>query len=230
MAVWSMTAAYEKALLDSPVLVADGLVLRLDAGNSASYPGTGTTWTNLGTAGSAANGTLTNGPTFSTSGGGSLVFDGVDDFVNITVTRTASCTFSAWATITSFSGINPMLFIAGPDSSGPDLYFSSGVIAWNSWDGTTASFGSIPATANNGNWHNYVVVVDAVANSTKLYYDGSLLGTTTYKSAAVSTNLRIAASTGYWPGKVAHFMVNNIAFTASQVTSNFSTLRTRFGA
>jgi hypothetical protein len=62
-------------------LVRNGLVLALDAGRTLSYPGSGTTWTDL--SGNGNTGTLTNGPTYSSANGGSLVFDGVDDYVNL---------------------------------------------------------------------------------------------------------------------------------------------------
>ena len=61
-----------KMLTHSPRIITDGLVLCLDAANKQSYPGSGTVWTDL--AGSN-NGTLTNGPTFSSANGGSIVFD-----------------------------------------------------------------------------------------------------------------------------------------------------------
>ena len=67
-------------LTHSPRIITDGLVLCLDAANRQSYPGSGTVWTDL--AGSN-NGTLTNGPTFSSANGGSIVFDGVDDFIEL---------------------------------------------------------------------------------------------------------------------------------------------------
>ena len=62
----------------SPKIVTDGLVFAVDAANKKSYPGSGTTWTDL--AGSN-DGTLTNGPTFDSGDGGSIVFDGTDDYV-----------------------------------------------------------------------------------------------------------------------------------------------------
>jgi len=62
----------------NPRIVTDGLVLCLDVGNTKSYPGSGTTWTDL--SGNGNNGTLTNGPTYSSSNGGSLVFDGTNDY------------------------------------------------------------------------------------------------------------------------------------------------------
>jgi hypothetical protein len=60
-------------------LVQDGLVLHLDAGNKTSYPGSGATWTDISV--NSNNGTLTNGPTYDPANKGSIVFDGVDDYV-----------------------------------------------------------------------------------------------------------------------------------------------------
>ena len=68
------------ALHHFPRITTDGLVLCLDAGNPLSYPGTGTTWTDL--SGNGNDGTLVNGVGYNGSNGGSLVFDGVDDNCN----------------------------------------------------------------------------------------------------------------------------------------------------
>ncbi len=67
------------SFVHSPKIVTDGLVLALDAGNTKSYTSGSTTW--FDKSGNANNGTLTNGPTFSSANGGSIVFDGVDDRV-----------------------------------------------------------------------------------------------------------------------------------------------------
>jgi hypothetical protein len=68
------------ALHHSPRVVTDGLVLSLDAASRESYPGSGTVWRDLAR---FNNGTLTNGPTFSSTNAGSIVFDGVNDYVDI---------------------------------------------------------------------------------------------------------------------------------------------------
>jgi len=68
------------SLQHSPRIITDGLVLCLDAANRQSYPGSGSVWRDL--AGSN-NGDLTNGPTFSSANGGSIVFDGNNDYVDI---------------------------------------------------------------------------------------------------------------------------------------------------
>ena len=64
-----------------PDIVENGLVLCLDAGNTKSYPGSGTVWTDLSRNGN--NGTLTNGPTFGSADGGAIVFDGSNDYVTV---------------------------------------------------------------------------------------------------------------------------------------------------
>jgi hypothetical protein len=85
------------ALHHSPRIVTNGLVLCLDAGNRKSYSGSGNVWRDL--AGSN-NGTLTNSPTFSSANGGSIAFDGANDFVIITNNislNTPNNTLVCWA-------------------------------------------------------------------------------------------------------------------------------------
>ena len=69
--------------LQSGHIITDGLVIALDAANTKSYPGSGTTWSDL--SGNSNNGTLTNGPTFNSGNGGSIVFDGTNDYINTTI-------------------------------------------------------------------------------------------------------------------------------------------------
>ena len=63
-----------------PSIVKSGLVLALDAANRKSYPGSGTVWSDL--SGNNITGSLVNGPTYSSANGGSIVFDGTNDYVN----------------------------------------------------------------------------------------------------------------------------------------------------
>jgi len=93
----------------NPRIVTDGLVLCLDAGNTKSYPGSGTTWNDL--SGQGNNGTLTNmdGSNYSD---GALSFDGSNEYVNLTEsligsnqiqTVTSSYTLEAWINVRSSS-------------------------------------------------------------------------------------------------------------------------------
>jgi hypothetical protein len=80
---------YNRALSQSEIfqnyykgkLVTSGLILALDAGNLISYSGAGTTWFDMTS--NANNGTLVNGVTYSGGTTPSMVFDGVDDYVNV---------------------------------------------------------------------------------------------------------------------------------------------------
>jgi hypothetical protein len=88
----------------SPKVITDGLVLYLDAANQYSYVSSSNTWRDISRAG--ANGTLTNGPTFSSANGGSIVFDGIDDYA--TTTRVPNMTTSsAEASITYEYWVQP---------------------------------------------------------------------------------------------------------------------------
>jgi hypothetical protein len=65
-------------------IVRNGLVLYLDATNRQSYNGSSSVWNDL--SGLGNNGSLINGPTFTTLNGGGIVFDGSNDYVQINAT------------------------------------------------------------------------------------------------------------------------------------------------
>ena len=90
-------------------IVTDGLVLNSDAGFVGSYPTTGTTWYDL--SGNTNNGTLINGPTFNSANSGSIVFDRVDDYAEVT-SRNTNLEFQPT------SGYSCMVFYKSPSTSG----------------------------------------------------------------------------------------------------------------
>ena len=209
-----------------PNLFTDKLILCLDAGNTNSYPGSGTTWTDM--SGKENHGTLTNGPTFSSDDMGSIVFDGSNDYVNASpTTKPASCTFSCWAKSTNVS--TRMLFNAGGNGSGPDLFFQTGIISWNTWDANNNPFGDVPSSATDGKYHNYVLVNDSSSNA-KLYYDTELLGTATYRSAAGGTSMYIGGTTStyQWSGSISSFMIYDKLLTESEIKQNYNAYKGRF--
>lgn len=72
-------------------IVTNGLVLALNAADRNSYPGSGTTWYDM--SGNGRNVTLTNGPTFNSANGGSIVFDGVDDYATFSAVTVQTICF-----------------------------------------------------------------------------------------------------------------------------------------
>ena len=103
-------------------IVTNGLVLALDAADRNSYPDSGTTWTDL--SGNGSNGTLINGPTFSSVNGGSIVFDGLNDYVNIStpVNLTNPSTICAFINTSVTTGSNQVIY--GPSANQEDNWLS----------------------------------------------------------------------------------------------------------
>ena len=96
-------------LAHGPSIITQGLVLALDAADRNSYPGSGTTWTDL--SGNGNTGTLTNGPTYNSANGGSIVFDGSNDYVNFSYNSSLNIgglniTLSSWVRPTSLVNLN----------------------------------------------------------------------------------------------------------------------------
>jgi hypothetical protein len=95
-----------------PNTVTSGLVLELDAGNIKSYQSGSTTW--FDKSGFANNGTLINEVGYTSSFNGSLVFDGVDDYVNLGNNPslqfgTGSFTLNVWINPANTSSVNAIL-------------------------------------------------------------------------------------------------------------------------
>jgi prepilin-type N-terminal cleavage/methylation domain-containing protein len=171
--------------------------------------------------GNGNTGTHNNGPTISTtvapttfSNARSLQFDGTDDYVSAPVARGSTVTFSMWATWNGAG--SPMLFLAGNEGSGPDLFFYAGSICWNTWDGCANPFGSIPASASNGSFHHYALVAET--GNTKLYYDGVLLGSANYVNPSGTTVFNIGGGSSWrWGGRIDDVRLYNRALTATEI-------------
>jgi hypothetical protein len=234
------------ALSHSPSIITQNLVLCLDAGNSKSYPGSGTTWTDL--SGNGNNGTLTNGPTYSSSNGGSLVFDGTNDYVNIgtqSLVGSGTSPFSVelwfyntknW-TSGQYSVFNTIkqdteFFIAVFNSSGT-LYL------YSPFRGGTAQWG-IPVTQSNyvNKWVCLSIVYNGgdknTASSFDTYSNGVKLptGSVNLGGAGGATNSnRISPDEGgiYYQGNIGAYKIYNRALTASEIQQNYNALRSRFG-
>jgi hypothetical protein len=99
------------SVFSGPNVVTDGLVLCIDAANPKSYPGSGTTWFDV--SGNRNNGTLVNGVGYTSANSGSMVFDGVNDYVthtsNLTaldsITNSSPFTFSSTFKLNAFPAV-----------------------------------------------------------------------------------------------------------------------------
>ena len=228
-------------------IVQSGLVLNLDAGVSASYPGSGTTWTNLIPGG--VNGTLTNGPTYNSANGGSLVFDGVNDYGVLSNTSSlrqgaGDFTIEAWIYKTGATGGNAAgnTTIYGTAWSG-----GSPAGAWilyaNESSGTKINFaiwntGIVTSTSSilTNQW--YHVVVSRIGTTVSLYINNVLEATATSSANANNSAYPIYVGlytdpfgfAGYFNGRIPIVrLYNGKGLTATEISQNFNALRSRFG-
>ncbi len=93
-------------------VVTDGLVFYVDAANENSYPGSGTTWTDLV---GGKSGALLNGPTYDSGNGGSIDFDGTDDYCDTNYdlpaqSSTTSFSWNLWIRLNSGGDGNEVIF------------------------------------------------------------------------------------------------------------------------
>jgi hypothetical protein len=143
-------------------IVQQGIILNLDASNPYSYSGAGVTWYDV--SGSGNNSVLTNGPTYTTTNGGIINFDGTDDYSVGTVSSIpASCTVGIWIKSSSYNNKIPISIDENSYGSGPNLYFYSGLINWNTGDSAGNPFTN--SSYPDSNWHYIVVTNDSSTNA-----------------------------------------------------------------
>ena len=230
------------AFFHSPRIVTDGLVLALDAANSLSYPGSGTTWTDL--SGQGNNGSLFNGPTFNSLNGGSIVFDGTDDYINIGIDKscnrfTGDFAVSAWVNRSNTGGTwGNIIGDYYTNSTGNALEWqlmidsTAQLFLYNVTNGYVISPIASGFSANT--WIN--VVVTRIGSTINLYANTNLVtsvtNTTTFGSATGNLNIGIDGNNAAEPftGKIAGVMIyKNKGLSASEVQQNYQALKTRFG-
>jgi hypothetical protein len=228
-----------------PELVNSELVLSLDAGNSRSYPGTGTTWTDLSSGGYNATmyGNVPfstdiapcfdfSGATGATSGAASLGFT----FASNMITTTGDYSICCWVKGISTNYGQSGLFSNAGSSDGfrygvnnNNLYFLSGY-------GATYNEGSVNflSTLSSSLWYNVVGVYSRSTGQILAYVNGVYQGVgsiPTGGSAFTSTAPGLVRSPccSVVTHKIGHFSTYNKALSAAEIRQNFNALRGRFG-
>jgi len=219
----------------NPKIVTDELLFTIDAGNSKSYPGSGTTWTDL--SGNGNTGTLQNGPTYSSLNGGSIVFDGSNDYVsfvdNFGNPQQFSFEFWAYPTELNIDGNNNYrrIFVAAGASSNnvnTILLEQNGNISFRVPGGGTGNIqGSAYSSTNQ--WGHGVCTYDQ--SNKKIYFNGDLKTTSSEPGITVdfgSPQINYPSSQTF-KGNISIVRIYSKALTALEIKQNFQALRSRFG-
>jgi hypothetical protein len=219
-------------------IVTDGLVLCLDAADRTSYLGSGTTWFDL--AGSN-NGTLTNGPTFNSTNGGSIVFDGVDDYVGLgnNLDQNGPLSIMSWIYTTTISSgarvvvsncnvvgnqqdyvleINRTAAKVGAFWGDVLLLVSNQSLVVNQW-----YYVGFVRSGSTGNWN------------LNIYINGTNDSNTTTSVNPNATNAGTAIgragdyTSQYFSGRISNVQFYNRALSAQEVLQNYNAQKGRFG-
>jgi len=222
-------------------IIPNGLTLYLDAGNTLSYPGSGTTWIDI--AGTADNGTLTGGPTFDSAVGGNIVFDGSNDYVLMTTTNNSNnydyITICAWVKASAGSrgyivsaqfGTGEMpyhLNVGGNASSSVlDGFAFYTLSTWN-------NSGIVTDIRGDGNWH----FVCGTFNGTSLVYyvDGVSNSSDTVSATVLPKNSEVPRIGSYFvdfeffTGSISQVFIYNRALSSTEILQNYNVTKSRFG-
>ena len=231
---------------NSPPIVTNGLVLSLDAANTKSYPKSGNTWSDL--SGNRNNGTLTNGPIFSSDSGGGIAFDGVNDYAIISnstsINPTAAVTFSAFFNFSSFSAnFGCVIYKQNNYASFNEQYliYASNTDLGITLTGADRSQKIANSAVDYRNKNTYVVgTCDTITDELKLYINGVLIQTVPFTSTfdIANTPLQIGGTgvldfeniyQGWLNGKIYSAHVYNRALSASEILQNYNAQKSRFG-
>jgi len=214
-------------------IVSDKLMLHLDAANTKSYIGSGTSWVDI--SGKGNNGTLTNGPTFSSDNLGSIVFDGSNDHVvlnsSFQVSTSGTYSFEAWIYKTATATNNVGVLISGGYGGDKDGIF----IASEEFAGTTIKVFSANGDVN-AIYYNGVSQPLSGSNGTNATYNlnewihiavtGITVDSTDGGAHHIGQNNN---NTNEFAGRIANLKVYDRELTATEVRQNYDALRGRFG-
>jgi hypothetical protein len=225
------------ALSHSPQISLNGLVLCLDAANPKSYPGSGTTWTDL--SGNGNTGELVNSPTYNSLNLGFFQF-ATNTFARIennTALDTQTPTVEVWVK-TNNTNQNGFWFEKGTVNTQYSLFQEGSVIRWRQrlTSGTLTNLSTTTANfINTSNW--YQVVGTFVSGSRRLYINGiqvnsdTLSGTIATNSGGMSIGVYGGFNGGrgyYYNGNLAACRVYNRALTAQEIQQNFNATKSRY--
>jgi hypothetical protein len=220
-------------------IVQSGLVLNLDAGVLSSYPGSGTTWTDL--SGNGNNGTLQNGVGYNIANGGSLTFDGGIQYISLTANSintnadlTLNFLLNHQPTIVGYDRVYALL---GNNASN-DLsvrYFTSGsgtgsittvqLAKTNSLMGEFSGF-----TATNNTTYFITITLTKSTNTWSLYVNGSFISSFV-NSQTFDTSLPALGKTyagAVFKGNMYSFFYYNRVLTAAEIQQNYLATKSRY--
>ena len=212
-----------------PNISDDGLVLSLDAANRKSYVSGSTTWTDLTRRGN--NGTLVNGPTFSSANLGSILFDGVDDYVNLgrpAILDLTTLTLSAWVLTTT--NLNQIV-IGKSYLTSYYMNIAPNVKKFAFWTNGNQLVSTTISTIGNPLWCNIVATINSTSKS--IYFNGIIDSSTAGETVGIDSNDVYIGNSPVvsqpFLGNISNVQIYNRALSAQEILQNYEGLKSRYG-
>ena len=219
--------------------VTTNMLLYLDAGNLASYPGTGTTWTDLSP--NANNATSLTGTTYSSLNGGYLSFNGTTGSGSLVASKynptyTGKTVFVAGNLTSIGNGTFRALLGSSAGGRNFNLYMyspSSGVYQFHYSTGPSGSFsGSFSGNLSYtpGNW--FTAAVTQATDGTTIYYlNGQQVSqnTVSFSQFLSGSTENVGRADNFWNGPLPIICVYKTNLTAAQILANHNSVRGRYG-
>jgi hypothetical protein len=188
--------------------------------------------------GNANNGTLTNGPTFNSANGGSIVFDGVDDYANIPIPLAISYSTVTIEGFIKWNSFNGGMFLGFTTY---DVWTSGNTLGYNNGNSNVIGINAATVTSLEllGNYKQYTFVMNSsgLLSTNKIYINGVPQSISPVVAAdgnipGLATNLRLASwNNGGFHGNVQYgnLKVYNRALSESEISQNYNAQKSRFG-
>jgi hypothetical protein len=221
------------AFYRGPRIVTNGLVLALDAANPKSYAYGSTIWNDL--SGNLNSGSLINTPALNNDAVGSLVFNGVDNYVVTSTNLTlSSATLICWikrnGNQDQYDGI---LFSRTPSLATGLNFYTSNQLGYH-WNDTITTYNwASGLTIPNNTWCMVAVTISPTAGVAYLGQSGELLSSTntTTHNPASSLVFNLSTDPGlgrFFNGSVSNVQVYNRALSAAEIAQNYNAISSRF--
>ena len=227
---------------DYEEIVTDGLTHVYDFGFTPSYPKNGTTSYDII---STNNGTLYNGASYATDGGGAVTCDGANDYVTTDITVEAATnsnlqSICIWLKGGFITGVgvygNNSFTGSDADSTGKFhliISYDQSNRIWfaQSWYGGHPTEPTYYATVSPQSW-NYLVMVKKSIKTYDVYYNGVLAMSDCTREANLSSKFNLGR---WWTGQyvislgTANIKNYNRVLSSAEILQNYNAQKGRFG-
>ena len=217
----------------SPKIVTDGLVLYLDAANSYSYVSGSTAWNDISRGGN--NGTLVNGPVYSGTSGGSIVFDGTNDYFDLgnnSVFLTPTIfSIGMWFNADDITTEQALWGTTPPYTAGYTVSIYNSKLIFQGY--TANQFFGLGYAMQSNTWYYMVYIFNSGAST--FYVNGLLYGSNagtnifTIPTGPTQIARYVGSVYGSFKGKISQIQYYNRALSSQEVLQNYNATKSRFG-